>query len=127
MMKLKFCSLATIFSTIMFSSSFSYAAKIEKPINTELPYYTVDPFWPKSLPDGWITGQIAGTCVDAQNHLFIVTRGFQKNGLITSPTPSKLTEGVSGAPKSKPSPPVIEFDPEGNVINSWGDNAIVAS
>jgi DNA-binding beta-propeller fold protein YncE len=83
--------------------------------------FQVDPFWPKPLPDNWVTGEVGGTCIDSQDHLFIVTRGFQTGGL-TSP------EGVAGLPgKSRASPPVIEFDPDGNVVNSWGSTAIVAT
>ena len=89
------------------------------------PTFQVDPYWPKPLPDNWVTGEIGGTCVDSQDHVFVVTRGFQTGGL-ASP------EGVGGADpktgqfaKSKASPPVIEFDQEGNVANSWGDPSIV--
>src|SRR5215469_6757937 len=83
------------------------------------PSFQVDPFWPKPLPDNWVTGEIGGTCVDSQDHVFVVTRGFQTGGL-TSP------EGVAGQPeKSIASPPVIEFDPAGNVVNSWGNPALV--
>ncbi|HYR34909.1 MAG TPA: hypothetical protein VEQ87_11500, partial [Burkholderiales bacterium] len=54
------------------------------------PTFKVDPFWPKPLPDNWVTGEVGGTCIDSQDHVFIVTRGFQTNGL-ASP------EGVGGA------------------------------
>src|SRR6185437_15563074 len=92
------------------------------------PIFKVDPFWPKPLPDNWVTGEVGGTCIDSRDHLFIVTRGFQTGGL-ASP------EGVGGADnktgtlggpfKSKASPPVIEFDREGNVVtnNAWTKNA----
>ena len=83
------------------------------------PKFVVDPFWPKPLPDNWVTGEIGGTCIDSQDHVFVVTRGFQNGGL-ASP------EGVGGQPtKSKAAPPVIEFDPDGNVVNSWGDPSLV--
>src|SRR2546429_6556611 len=39
------------------------------------PTFKVDPFWPKPLPDNWVTGEPGGTCIDSQNHLIIVTRG----------------------------------------------------
>ena len=85
------------------------------------PTFQVDPFWPKPLPNNWVTGEVGGTCIDSQDHLFIVTRGFQTGGL-TSP------EGVAGLPqKSRASPPVIEFDTDGNVVNAWGDTSIVAT
>ena len=72
------------------------------------PTYRVDPFWPKPLPAGWITGEVAGTCIDSQDHVFTLNRGPQNN----------LTdkEKVTGVP----SPAVIEFSPDGEVVNSWG-------
>src|SRR5438445_2746130 len=85
------------------------------------PSYSVDPFWPKPLPDNWVTGEVAGTCIDSNDHVFIVTRGFQTGGL-ASP------EGVAGQPvKSRASPPVIEFDRAGNVVTAWVDASIVAT
>ncbi len=29
-----------------------------------VPKFVVDPFYPKPLPDKWVTGEVAGTCVD---------------------------------------------------------------
>jgi DNA-binding beta-propeller fold protein YncE len=78
------------------------------------PKYTVDPFWPKPLPDKWVTGEVAGTCVDSQDHVFIVTRGFQPGGLVAPETVV-----------AKASPPVIEFDTKGDVVNAWGNPAIL--
>src|SRR5712691_1016578 len=54
------------------------------------PTFQVDPFWPKPLPNNWVTGEVGGTCIDSQDHLFIVTRGFQTGGLVSP-------EGVGGA------------------------------
>src|ERR1700694_4739362 len=85
------------------------------------PLFQVDPFWPKPLPDNWVTGEVGGTCIDSQDHVFIVTRGFQTGGLVSP-------EGVGGFPvKSKASPPVIEFDPAGKVVHAWGDPSLVAA
>ena len=42
--------------------------------------FVVDPFYPKPLPDNWVTGEIGGTCIDAKDHVFAVTRGFQTGG-----------------------------------------------
>ena len=75
-----------------------------------MPKFEVDPFWPKPLGNMWVTGEVAGTCVDAQDHVFIVNR----NNL----TPDELRN-------SRPSPAIIEFDPQGTVVNSWGDRKIL--
>jgi len=87
----------------------------------------VDPYWMRPLPNFWVTGEVAGTCAAAQNHIFMVTRGFQTGGL-ASP------EGVGGANitgiigsinQSKAAPPVIEFNEIGYVVNTWGNPALV--
>jgi DNA-binding beta-propeller fold protein YncE len=74
----------------------------------------VDPFWPKPLPDDWVTGNVGGTCVDPNDHVFIVSR---------TADPTNLTNAEKEIAKA--APPVIEFDSEGNVVNSWGDPKVV--
>src|SRR4029079_12529837 len=93
------------------------------------PQYKVDPFWPKPLPidketnpaaatngyrttgpgasKPWVTGEVAGHGIDSRDHVFIVTRGPQGN--LVSP------ETVI----AHPSPSVVEFDRDGNVVNAW--------
>jgi len=89
----------------------------------------VYPYWMKALPNFWVTGEIGGICVGAQDHVFALTRGFQTSGL-ASP------EGVGGANitgvigsinQSVSAPPVLEFNPNGNVVNSWGNKTLVAA
>jgi hypothetical protein len=72
---------------------------------TQVPKFELDPFWPKPLPQLWVTGEVGGTCVDAQDHVFILNR--------QNLTPDEQKN-------AQPAPPVIELDPEGNVVNSWG-------
>jgi DNA-binding beta-propeller fold protein YncE len=70
------------------------------------PHFTVDPSWPKPLPDEWVTGEVGGTCIDAHDHVFIANR----RELIAKEQQT-----------AKPAPPIIEFDPDGKIVNSWGD------
>jgi DNA-binding beta-propeller fold protein YncE len=91
-------------------SSFSKQAKAASAPPLDSPKYEVDPFWPRPFPGPWVTGDVAGTCVDAQDHIFIVNR----NNL--NPDEQR---------NSRPSPAIIEFNPEGNVVNSWGDRKIL--
>ena len=92
------------------------------------PLMGVDPNWPKPLPNGWVLGQVGGTCIDANDHVFVVTRGFQTGGL-TAPEglggANPTTGALGGAYKSKPAPPVVEFYPDGTVANGWGDASLV--
>ena len=87
--------------------------------SNQVPRYIVDPFWPKPLPSDpasrkpWVTGEVGGTCVDSKDHVFTVNRAFQ-NGLVAPET----VIGVA-------SPPIIEYDRDGNVVNAWGNPAIL--
>jgi DNA-binding beta-propeller fold protein YncE len=77
------------------------------------PHFRVDPAWPKPLPDRWVTGEVAGTCVDANDHIYIMNRSD------LTPKQQKM---------ATPAPPVVELDQDGNVVNSWGDpDALPAS
>ena len=72
--------------------------------------FVVDPNWPKPLPEKWVIGQVSGVCVDAQDHVFIVNR-------------SDMTD--KEAEVAEQAPPYIEFDPNGNMVNSFGDWKVV--
>ena len=83
----------------------------------QAPVFEVDPFWPKPLPNHWILGSTIGVGVDSRDHVFIVHRGL--------PSLNERTEaGAAMDPPTGecclPAPPVLEFDPEGNLVNSWG-------
>jgi hypothetical protein len=83
----------------------------------EVPLFEVDPLWPKPLPNHWILGSTIGVGIDSRDHVYIVHRGL--------PTLDERTEaGATSDPPTGecclPAPPVLEFDPEGNLINSWG-------
>jgi DNA-binding beta-propeller fold protein YncE len=75
--------------------------------DSEVPRFVVDPYWPKPLPDRWVTGAVGGVCVDRHDHVFGVNR-------------SDLTT-MEQAVGKEPAPIVIESDSDGNVVNAWGD------
>ena len=68
--------------------------------------YEVDLSWPKPLPNRWALGGLGGVCVDAQDHVLILNRQDVNDG------------DLNGA---RLAPPIIELDPAGNVVHSWGD------
>jgi DNA-binding beta-propeller fold protein YncE len=59
--------------------------------------YVLDPDWPR-LPAGWTFEETPGVAVDSREHVFVFHRGPH---------------------------PIIEFDPEGNFVRSWGDGVFV--
>ena len=72
-----------------------------------VPRYEVDPMWPKlPLGDGWLTGGLGGMCIDDRDHVFVLNRQ------------NVVPDDLDGATLA---PPVLELDPEGNVVNAWGD------
>jgi hypothetical protein len=80
------------------------------------PMFEVDPFWPKPLPNHWILGSTIGLAVDSRDHVYIIHRRDSFNerteiGAATDPVKADCCI---------PAPNVLEFDAEGNLVNSWG-------
>src|ERR1019366_316444 len=48
---------------------------------TGVPKFEVDPYWPKPLPERWVTGEIGGVCIDSQDHVFVVQRVSDVGGM----------------------------------------------
>ncbi len=81
------------------------------------PTYTFDPAWPKPLPGeknargifrAWTTGGVGTHCIDSRDHVFQFNRSY-------------LNPAEFATETTTPTPPVIEFDSEGNIVNTWGD------
>ncbi len=84
--------------------------------SVEAPYFEVDPMWPKPLPNHWVLGMSIGVSVDDRDHVWMVHRGSStlanmEKGLELKPPTSECCAGA---------PPVLEFDPEGNLVGHWG-------
>lgn len=82
----------------------------------QAPRFEVDPLWPKPLPNNWVLGSTIGVGVDSRDHVYIIHR---------QQTVDAESEGAAAADPRLgeccvPAPPVVEFDPEGNVVNAWG-------
>jgi DNA-binding beta-propeller fold protein YncE len=106
---------AVILALVLLALSVATPVVAQRPAEGVAPKFTVDPFWPKPLPNRWLLGQVSGVAVDANDHVWIVQR------------PKTLTEDERGAtltpPRSMccaPAPPVMEFDAQGNLVQAWG-------
>ena len=80
----------------------------------EAPRFEVDPLWPKPMPNNWVLGQVIGVGVDSRDHVFIIHRADQ----VDENTEGGLASGISECCAA--APPVLEFDPEGNLVKGWG-------
>jgi sugar lactone lactonase YvrE len=77
------------------------------------PTFELDPAWPKPLPNNWGLGIVWGVDVDSRDHVWIVHQ------TAPSPTGQRYTEQIEKAGKT-PAPAVLEFDPQGNLVQAWG-------
>ncbi|MBI4888530.1 MAG: hypothetical protein HY824_15650 [Acidobacteria bacterium] len=78
------------------------------------PRFEVDPLWPKPLPNHWILGSAIGVWVDERDHVWIIHRSSATLDNNEKGVELKTAECCAGAP------PVLEFDPAGNLVQSWG-------
>jgi DNA-binding beta-propeller fold protein YncE len=84
------------------------------------PVYKVDPFWPKELPHNWMIGHIEQIIPDQNDHIWVLTF-----------TGSMEADDMGLAQKPPfaecciPSPEVLEFDREGNVLKGWGGKGYI--
>ena len=82
----------------------------------QMPRYSVDVTWPKlPLPNKWTFGEMGGMFVDANDHVWVVQRPgtlfpWERAAALDPPTGRCCV----------PAPPVMEFDPQGNLLQAWG-------
>jgi hypothetical protein len=108
------------------------------------PKFEVDASWPKPLPNDWIIGQVGGITVDRHDNIWIIQRARtltddEAGGTDAYVDPAGETatneEGepidALGNPRPfgpiadccLPAPAVMQFDPEGNLLQAWGGPA----
>ena len=82
----------------------------------EAPMFEVDPLWPQPLPNHWVLGSAIGVGVDSRDHVFVIHRRNSFN--------ERTEIGAATDPPTGdcciPAPNILEFDPDGNLVNSWG-------
>jgi DNA-binding beta-propeller fold protein YncE len=83
--------------------------------NVTGPMFEVDPFWPKPTK-GLLLGMTIGLWADEQDHIWVIHRSSatlhnnEKGAELNPP----IAECCKGAP------PVLAFDPDGNLVRQWG-------
>jgi hypothetical protein len=79
------------------------------------PTYKFDAEWPKQLPNNWTLEGITGMFVDADDHIWVLTRPRDLDRTENFATLKPPTAECCVAP-----PAVLEFDTAGNLLKSWG-------
>jgi DNA-binding beta-propeller fold protein YncE len=82
----------------------------------QAPVYEVDPLWPKPLPNNWLLGWTIGAWVDEQDNVWIIHRGA--GGLHNNERGAELNPPIAECCRT--APPILVFDPAGNLVRSWG-------
>ena len=91
----------------IFASGTTPFAQNRSNMSRQVPAFRVDPFWPKTLPNRWILGAVAGVAIDSRDHVWMTHR------------PSTLQPNETRS-IWKAAPPVLEFDASGSLVSSWG-------
>ena len=81
-----------------------------------VPTFEVDPSWPREMPNNWILGSVTAVFVDSKDHVWVAH-------LPETLTPEE-TSAVQEPPIGTccvPAPVVIELDPQGEVVQAWGE------
>jgi hypothetical protein len=105
----------------------------------QAPIFEVDPFWPKPLPNHWVTGSTIGLSVDAQDNVWTIHRpntvedNFKAADIMVGDARGRDDEALPGAGPAraptnpapigrccKVAPPVLVYDQAGSLIKSWG-------
>src|SRR6266542_5069833 len=104
----------------------------------QAPIFEVDPFWPKPLPNHWVTGSTIGLSVDAQDNVWIIHRpntvedNFKAADIKVGDARGRDDEARPGAASTQPADsgfigkcckvasPVLVYDQAGNLVKSWG-------
>ena len=113
-----------------------YAARAQA---KQAPIFEVDPFWPRPLPNHWVTGSTIGLSVDAQDRVWTIHRpntvedNFKAADIMVGDARGRDDEAQPGAAPAqvpagsmpigrccKVAPPVLVYDQAGALVKSWG-------
>jgi DNA-binding beta-propeller fold protein YncE len=108
----------------------------------QAPVFEVDPFWPKPLPNHWVTGSTIGLSVDANDNVWTIHRpntvedNFRAGDIQVGDARGRDNEalpGAAAAPQTsdagdrpvigkccKVAPPILVYNQAGNLVKSWG-------
>ena len=81
-------------------------SQIEQPPE-RAPAFERDASWPRPLPNDWALGIVWAVSVDSRDHVWVLHSA------------DRYLEAMADDGKV-PAPPVVEFDPAGNLVQAWG-------
>src|SRR3954469_10900346 len=111
-----FAGFSALLVVLGFTQSILDRSAVAQQRTVQAPMFEVDPLWPKPLPNHWLLGMTIGVWVDEQDHVWIIHRSSatlnaNERGAEVDPPTGECCRGA---------PPVLEFDPAGNLVRHWG-------
>jgi DNA-binding beta-propeller fold protein YncE len=89
------------------------AASAQSARANQTPMFQVDPLWPKPLPNKWVIGSTVGLSIDSRDHVWIIYR-------LSTVEDNEKAGTLKNGDCCFTAPQVLEFDPDGNVVSSFG-------
>jgi len=80
-----------------------------------IPSFESDTEWPRNFPQEWLIGPGTGVYVDAKDHVWLLQRPERVS--VEDFAAARAGRGFDGCCTN--APPVIEVDPEGNIVQTW--------
>src|SRR4029079_18310675 len=71
---MKPAAIVFLLAVLALSGSRSAPVAAQKSGGAQAPVFEVDPYWPKPLPNHWVTGSTIGVSVDAQDNVWTIHR-----------------------------------------------------
>ncbi len=106
--------------------------------NSSRPVFAVDGSWPNPLPapvgadnkaHAWVQGEVAGNCIDMRDNVYTFNRGWEVgvtvNGVLQGNESGAINGNDATSGGAIPSPPVVAFDSDGNVVAGWGNPSLI--
>jgi hypothetical protein len=99
------------------------------------PIFEVDPYWPKPLPNHWVTGSTIGLSIDDQDRVWTIHRpntveanfkaaDIMANQAVDYGVRVGAADQASGSDPigqcCKVAPPILVYDAAGALVSSWG-------
>lgn len=106
---------------------------------SQYPSFVVDPSWPDPLPapvgsDGkshpWVTGEVAGNCIDRYDNVYSFNRGWEVgatyNGVLQGNESGAIDsqDATASGGTAIPSPPVVVYSSEGKLVAAFGNPSL---
>lgn len=112
-------------------------ASPQQPTGKLAPIFVVDPFWPKPLPNHWVTGATIGLSIDEDDTVWTIHRpgsvedNFKAGDIKVGDRRAVDDEARPGIPSQsvgtdtigrccKVAPPVLAYNQAGALVSSWG-------